>query len=441
MGNAHTKHSLSIGHAVELGVASVHAEDPTPLPQQRPKASRRIQSTSSVLASTGANQSKSRFKLRRSTFLPLTSTLSLHSPPQAPVSPRSMRTTPSFNSLTITAESTCSGPTFTASHARPTLPNPTLPYAVFPIDVQELDRMDEFHYLLKHIRGDRNYSVELLKNSKFVAATLGSTLVVHSPVLINQHVSHVASATTTPTSLTISESIGDPPRVLDVGMASGIWTLEIAAEFPRCHVIGVDYAPVATLPTTVIPSNIQFLFHNILQHPFPFPDHYIDYIHVRNMLTSIPDPIWPAMLKEYHRLLVPCGFVEIIEQDPLVQSPGPVGYKINSWITSILQSKSILPDRVHNLAQHITDAGLVLVENVVDWQIPLGKWGGVIGVKNLELYSSWILALHHPLEMLSILPTGEQSLDTLQSVINDLKQEVELERSFLSVKVYIASPA
>lgn len=57
--------------------------------------------------------------------------------------------------------------------------------------------------------------------------------------------------------------VTDPKRVLDVGCGTGMWMKEVAREFPKATLIGVDIADM--FMQTDIPSNCSFELGNILE--------------------------------------------------------------------------------------------------------------------------------------------------------------------------------
>jgi len=101
------------------------------------------------------------------------------------------------------------------------------------------------------------------------------------------------------------------PRVLDLGTGGGIWAIEMADEFPRAEVIGIDLAPIQ--PKTV-PPNCTFELCDLDQRHLPYPDGHFDLIHARSMHIGIEN--YPRFLDEISRLLRPRGLLIIIEPDP-----------------------------------------------------------------------------------------------------------------------------
>ncbi|KAJ3732232.1 S-adenosyl-L-methionine-dependent methyltransferase [Lentinula guzmanii] len=139
---------------------------------------------------------------------------------------------------------------------------------------------------------------------------------------------------------------GQHRRVLDLGTGSGIWAINMADEFPRAEVIGIDLAPLQpSFELCDIESGI------------PYPDGYFDFIHARSIHTGIRD--YPQFLREITRLLRPGGLVLLIEPD----------------LTPIVDGK---PDIDTTVPQRLTDMLTTTgaFENIVkrDGNIPVGFW-------------------------------------------------------------------
>ncbi|KAF5315720.1 hypothetical protein D9611_004747 [Ephemerocybe angulata] len=111
---------------------------------------------------------------------------------------------------------------------------------------------------------------------------------------------------------------GQKRRILDLGTGKGHWAIEMADEFPRADVIGIDIAPIQ--PAFEICNLDEDLV-------LPYLDGTFDFIHARSLHIGIQD--YPRLLQEIGRLLRPGGLVLLVEPDlfPVAerdQSTGPI---------------------------------------------------------------------------------------------------------------------
>jgi ubiquinone/menaquinone biosynthesis C-methylase UbiE len=99
--------------------------------------------------------------------------------------------------------------------------------------------------------------------------------------------------------------IGDnPQRILDLGCGTGIWCVDMADKFPGAQVLGIDIAP--TQPEWV-PPNCQFELDDFEQ-PWTGKDNTADLIFCRDPILSVRD--FPKMIDQAYRHLKPGGWLE-----------------------------------------------------------------------------------------------------------------------------------
>ncbi|KAF8077893.1 S-adenosyl-L-methionine-dependent methyltransferase [Lyophyllum atratum] len=174
---------------------------------------------------------------------------------------------------------------------------------------------------------------------------------------------------------------GQQRRILDLGTGGGFWAINMADDFPRAEVIGVDLAPIQ--PRTV-PPNCTFELCDLDQRNIPYPDNHFDFIHARSMHTGIHD--YPRFLEEIGRLLRPGGLLLLVEPSlvPIVDGKPateyPNGTGLHGWSTlwetyrACLKLQEIditVPQRLAELL-----AANEAFENIVvqDGNIPVGFW-------------------------------------------------------------------
>lgn len=99
-------------------------------------------------------------------------------------------------------------------------------------------------------------------------------------------------------------------RVLDVGTGGGLWAIEMADEFPRVDVTGVDLAPIQPRE---VPPNCSFELCDLDGPELPYSNHAYDIIHARSMHTGIGN--YQQFVNELTRILRPGGILILIEPD------------------------------------------------------------------------------------------------------------------------------
>lgn len=163
--------------------------------------------------------------------------------------------------------------------------------------------------------------------------------------------------------------------MLDVGTGTGIWPAEMAALFPKAHIIGVDVA-LTSLPNP-LPANCLFAQANILKG-LPFPDQQFDYTHQRLLVAAIPSLHWPAAVRELVRVTRPGGWIELLELGNTIQNAGPATTRFFKWMTDISKGLGFEADILHHLGDLLKQAGCDMVESQ-DIPAPLGEWAGATG--------------------------------------------------------------
>ncbi|KAF4454267.1 hypothetical protein F53441_3268 [Fusarium austroafricanum] len=98
--------------------------------------------------------------------------------------------------------------------------------------------------------------------------------------------------------------IEGPQRILDLGCGTGIWSIELAEEFPAAEVIGTDVAP--TQPDWV-PPNCHFEVDDI-ERDWTWKEDSFDFVFGRDLLLAIRD--WPALIDQSYTHLKGEGWVE-----------------------------------------------------------------------------------------------------------------------------------
>ncbi len=212
--------------------------------------------------------------------------------------------------------------------------------------------------------------------------------------------------------------IRDPRDILDVGCGTGRWAMEMAMEFPRANVIGVDVAPPVVEEATaadIRPDNYAFVQGNALER-LPFADNSFDFVHQRLLTLAIPANRWPAVVQELLRVTRPGGWVELVEGGSDFTG-SPVMETITSWGGQLLGRRGIDAGMAAQIGPLLSAAGTldVIARSVA---LPIGRHGGRVGAMVETNTMTALGALRAPILSLSI--TDAQTFD---STITQAREE------------------
>ena len=164
--------------------------------------------------------------------------------------------------------------------------------------------------------------------------------------------------------------------MLDVGCGTGRWACEMAQDFPRARVVGLDVEPPRS-GTLVMPANLAFTTGNVLER-LSFADHSFDFVHQRLLVAAIPTAQWPVVVAELARVTCPGGWIELTEVGDAYLNIGPALAQFLQWSRVISGARGIDVARVAYLDELLLGAGLQQVEKRV-LRVPVGAWGGRMG--------------------------------------------------------------
>ncbi|HEY7834070.1 MAG TPA: class I SAM-dependent methyltransferase [Ktedonobacterales bacterium] len=254
-----------------------------------------------------------------------------------------------------------------------------VPY-VLPKDMQEINRLDFQHYMLRFaLRG--NYAAPL----------------------------------------------ANPRDILDVGCGTGRWPFEMAQQFPRANVVGLDLAPPPAddgAAHDTRPANYTFVAGNILEG-LPFGDAAFDFTHQRMLTGAIPEDRWQGVVNELARVTRPGGWVELLEAGS-AKGGGPALEALNEWGITAAARRGITINMSQRIGEFLLGAGLAQV-TFREVPIPLGKYGGRLGTMMEANYFSALENIR-PL----ILAQGLTDSDTHAETLRKARQEAATGRAVVS---------
>jgi SAM-dependent methyltransferase len=188
-------------------------------------------------------------------------------------------------------------------------------------------------------------------------------------------------------------SLDTGSKLLDVGTGTGRWAIEMAQAFPQTRVYGVDLEESRAISgqTPSTPLNYSFQRGNVLQG-LPFQGNTFDFVHQRLLVTGVPFTRWPEVIRELLRVTRHGGWIEMVEGGAIFVHEGPATTQWSAWSNALMGSADIDVYQIANLAAVAQQNGLICERRV--YNIPIGSWGGRIGVMMqqdlLSIYDSLV---------------------------------------------------
>jgi len=175
--------------------------------------------------------------------------------------------------------------------------------------------------------------------------------------------------------------------IVDLCCGGGQWIMEMALEFPRAKLYGVDVNPPEVLDP---PPNCKFLKADVLGSPLPFESDSVSFVQLRTVPTIINDER-DYLLSEVARVLHKGGIFQMIEPfEAYSLDAGGYGHRSPRSIevdTYLVQLPHLHPDasgsgvstnwsiapRLHSLMQNHGPGTFsdIHQRNVV---LPVGRW-------------------------------------------------------------------
>ncbi len=139
--------------------------------------------------------------------------------------------------------------------------------------------------------------------------------------------------------------------VLDVGCSEGGWVLDLAREYPRTHVTGIDMDERALGEATRFArfhgiSNATFLPMDVTTS-LRFKDNSFDLVHMRSA-QFLYDSHFNNIMTELTRILRPGGWLHLVEFEPGATSSLAFDRLLHLFIHTIHAARKRTPDETSN---------------------------------------------------------------------------------------------
>ncbi|CAG8812121.1 40405_t:CDS:2 [Gigaspora margarita] len=178
----------------------------------------------------------------------------------------------------------------------------------------------------------------------------------------------------------VHEKLRTGAKVLEFGCGTGVWTTDVAAEYPNSEFYAIDFITQNSF------ENITFISFDIHQK-LPFPDNEFDYVFSKDKSNFFTKDSFQGFLSEILRVLKPGGWLEI--GHPLLRIDdfvlGPTLSRIDATYVSWYRENGVHLDLILHLEEHLQMTRKTECISSQIAVIPIG--GGDFG----EFFSEFIL--------------------------------------------------
>ncbi len=162
--------------------------------------------------------------------------------------------------------------------------------------------------------------------------------------------------------------VRQPRSILDVACGTGIWCREMAQQFPRARVIGIDID--ASLPEKAIevlgpgrqfPQNFRFQVADALK-PLPFGAAEFDFVHARLISPFVPIARWQGVVSEMARVLRLGGIIELVDYQAAPHTDSPAYNRFLTAVSKFCDQRGVYIGLGEALTGYLRQAGIQQIQ-------------------------------------------------------------------------------
>ncbi|KAI8378990.1 hypothetical protein BD560DRAFT_389202 [Blakeslea trispora] len=240
-------------------------------------------------------------------------------------------------------------------------------------------------------------------------------------------------------------------HVLQIGCGDAAWAIDVALTYSRWMIVGLDHRtyleeeedeefPILSTTATAmitrkstIPKNFKLIqCSSLLQGLKHFPDNTFDLIESRFLILTYTFEEYQQLMIECVRICKPNGYIELMEADLRIYHQRlltcPVTHELNHEVIQVCESKQLDPRLARRLADLVDGSSVSIKARYIS--LPIGVWGGRLGVLFREDVHQLIASVQHDL-------SNCRTEDELEESLESMDREMEANRSFMNLHLLV----
>lgn len=178
---------------------------------------------------------------------------------------------------------------------------------------------------------------------------------------------------------------------------------------------------------------------DLIQGLINLPDNSFDFISSRFLILEYTLDQYQQLVTECIRICKPGGFIEIMEMDLRIYHQrtlsNSVTQLLNSEVIKVLESKNLDPRLARKLQEVIVDETAVTLFQIKYISLPLGVWGGKLGVMFRDDVHALITSFQG--EVATLKEKACRSEDELEYKMDQMDAELDSNRAFMNLHVMV----